>query len=123
MPKRADKATLKETLRISELLKEHVEELGDGKCRYRTPGFSDTVIAKMFDPPVSFNSVQRIRAELFGNIQRDPAIGPKYKKHADRIVNVELKLDKVEHRLDELIKGFMSLCTELGTDWRAHYSE
>ena len=59
-------ATTMQTIRIHELLKEHVEVVGEGRCRYKAPDMTDGKIAEMVGEGINAQHVGYVRTETFG---------------------------------------------------------
>jgi hypothetical protein len=59
--------TLKETIAVIDLLKEHTSPAGEGLCEYKDD-FDDARIAAMVSGDLSKSSVAKVRTEVFGKL-------------------------------------------------------
>lgn len=94
MPRRSTTTT--EMIEIHELLKQHLERVGD-QCRY-VGDMDDKAIANLVAPDLPHTSVQRIRKELFGQL-----ILPRTRRSDVRIDSLEARLNQLECKYGKLI--------------------
>lgn len=67
--KKSRKATRIEIIKISDLLREHLEKMADGAWRYKG-SHNDSSIAELVAPDLNGNHVGYVRQEVYGKLHR-----------------------------------------------------
>lgn len=84
-------ASTTETIKIHELLKEHLSPNGDGTFSYKGT-WDDESIAKAVNPKFTHHHAGRVRNELFGNIYKNRSPGVEQAALKQRITALEKAL-------------------------------
>lgn len=100
------KASVKDTITISEILGRHVEKRPDGLVVYER-GWDDTRIAS--EVGISRSAVARIRKELYGDVRRANGTS----KSALRMKGIEDRLDRLEATMIGIESRIRSITTQL----------
>lgn len=106
--KKIRKATVHEVIEIHELLKAHLHKTPEEGVWVYEEGWSDTAIAETVseDKDLSGSAVARIRQEMFGKLKPTGVVSAgEVDKIKSRLVQAELRLDRLESQLSQADKG------------------
>lgn len=92
---KVNKASLKQVIRVNELLKDNIEKVSDGWAKYNE-GWNDQVIADIVG--CSIHSVGRVRRDLYGNIRTQ----------SEKKDDLEARVEKLENYIRSLDPDFLS---------------
>lgn len=104
-----------ETVKMADIMKQHIRVVGDGMCDYEE-GWDDERVAKETSPDLGSNHSSNLRLNLFGKLAQQVASAPQ----DARIVALEAKVAQLCLLLDKVIKAHDQLCTAITIDQSIH---
>lgn len=92
--------TFSQKMKLNDLLREHLEDAGEGFCRYKDPAMDDEAITKLLPFKSTKHNVAGLRLEVYGKLSTGTRVGINAgSNNSIRITELERKMDIIAAQL------------------------